>query len=184
LSHHLGRRFVLAAVALLLVGTGVTARADDSSGPSDVVAVSGCMDTPWPNVQVIGGEGSFYNGWCGNLFAGVPDLCLVAYSDSPAVPALPELAEPCNINFNGYYNSVSCGTMAMNGQAALVSASESEVVTFTIVFVAGQGILTATSSGEDGWTDTWVGVVSIVPTNGACPVTQFRYTAAVTATDI
>jgi hypothetical protein len=181
MTHRLNGRLVLAVAALALAGTGLTAHAEGTAGLSDVVVVSGCADTS-PPVQLIGGSGDFIQGPCTGLAAGVPDVCVVGYSD-PEGAAL-EVAESCTASFNGSYASIACGTGTAAGQATLVSANESEVVSITIVFVAGQGVLTGTSPSEAGFVDQWAGVVDLLPTNGVCPVTQFRYTAAVAAVDV
>jgi hypothetical protein len=184
MTHRTSRRLVLAAAALALAGTGITAHAEDTPGLSDIAVISGCANT-LPAVPAVGGDGgSFNSGACTNLFAGVPDVCLGIYSDAPATPGLPELAETCSVDFNGTYTNIVCGTGTAQGQATVISASDSEVVPLQIVFVAGQGVLTGTSPSEAGFVDQWVGVVDILPTNGSCPVPQFRYTAAVVAVDV
>jgi hypothetical protein len=132
--------------------------------------VSGCADT-WPPVGLVSNSGEFNSGQCSGLFAGVPDVCLVGYNSATATG--PALAEACVVSFNGTYDNIVCGTGAADGEFALTSASTSEMVAFHATFVAGIGVITGVSSEQ------WAGIVDIVPTNGSCPIPQFRYSVTI-----
>jgi hypothetical protein len=184
MTHRINGRLMLAVAAFALATTGLTTTAyAEDAGLSDVAVISGCANTT-PPVQVVGGGGTFSSGLCTGLFTGVPDVCAVVISDPEGTT--PEVAESCTVSFNtgNTYTNIACGTGTAHGQANLSSTHESEVVTFDIVFVAGQGVFTGTSPSDPGFVDQWAGVVDILPTNGACPVTQFRYTAALVAVDV
>jgi hypothetical protein len=181
MTHRINGRFILAVAALALATTGLTTPAHATAGPSDVVVISGCADTT-PPVDIPSNKGDFAKGLCGNLFTGVPDVCVIAFSDGDI--GAPELPQLCDFDFNGSYDNVVCGTGFAAGQAHVNSADESEVVTFSVAFVAGQGVFTGTSPSDGDPGDTWAGVVDIIPTNGGCPVPQFRFTAAIVGVDV
>jgi hypothetical protein len=189
MTHRINGRFVLAVAALALATTGLTtaAHADVIPVLSDIATLSGCANTSpaVPAIPDLGGGGSFTKGACGGVFALVPDVCLVAYSDPDTVGTL-EGPESCNLGFFGTYTNTLCGTGMAHGQATIGSAHESEVVTFDIAFVAGVGVFTGTSPSDGDPGDRWAGVVDILPSIGDCvssPVAQFRFTAAVVGVD-
>lgn len=174
------RTFVTAAVALSLAAPGLTPAHAEGVGVSDVLVVSGCL-TPTPPVPEVGGGGSFTGPVaCNAPFNAVPSVCVIL-SDPDGAEALPE---NCDVSFHGTYANIACGTGTADGTATITSPSDSETITFTAIFVAGQGVIAGTSPSGDSAAERWAGVVDILPTNTPpCPVTQFRFSAVVTAVD-
>jgi hypothetical protein len=72
------------------------------------------------------------------------------------------------LSSGGTYSNVQCGTGTARGSITIGGVGS---FSYEIVFAAGQGVLRATSAGDQG-----VGVVTIVPQLGGCvtgPVTSF-----------
>jgi hypothetical protein len=182
MNHRIKAKLLVVATVLAAASSGLTGTAHaEGPGPSDVLVASGCLDLDQP-VALVGGGGSFSGPVaCNAPFNLVPSACAIVSDGDPVVPE----AGLCGLSFGGDYVNTVCGTGIAGGSVVLTEPDgSSETIVFSVSFVAGQGVLTGTSSTDDG-TDTWAGYVNIVPTGGDCAtgVTQFRYTAAAVAVD-
>jgi hypothetical protein len=180
-------RLLVVTSALALSGSGLAGTASAVEQPvfSDAVAVSACVNVT-PAVPVSGGTGSFHAPVaCNPPFNTLPTVCQIV-SDDDIPPGVEGPSDCSGGSIDGTYVNVVCGTGTAAGRAVLPEADSTEVIDFQIVFVAGQGVFIGVSGSDDSL-DRWTGVVSIVPTAPLippCPVTQFRFTAAVVATDV
>jgi hypothetical protein len=179
---------VVAAIALSANGLTSAAHAETELPVySDTVVLSGCVNIAAPGVQLVGGSGTFTGpATCAAPYNVLPTVCEI--HSNPAVEELPAelLPEPCTFNFNGSYGNTVCGTGNATGTADITSAHDVYHASFTVIFVAGQGVLTGFAPDDDGG-DTFAGPVDIIPTSPfppSCPVSQFRFTAALVGLDI
>jgi hypothetical protein len=153
---------------------------------SDAVVMSACLNTS-PPVPLIGPRvGAFYGPVsCDPPLNVLPTVCTIV-PDADVPPAV-EGPFDCmaGLSFNGTYNNVMCGTFTAAGTANLPEADETYTITFLILFIANQGILVGNAPADDGW-DVFTGPVTLVqtaPLVPPCPVTQYRFTTALTAVD-
>jgi hypothetical protein len=177
MNHRIKAKLLVVATVLAAASSGLTGTAHaEGTGWSDLLVASGCLNTN-PPVQTVGGGGNF----SGPVVPcnGVGVVCEIGSDGNP----IPE-AGGCTITFNGTYTNIVCGTGTATGSVVLNESDDSETIVFNVVFAAGEGVLTGTSSTDNG-TDLWAGVVNILPTGGDCVngVTQFRFTVAAAAVD-
>lgn len=177
---------VVAAVALSAnVLTAAGAHAQEVPLYSDTVVLAGCVNTN-PPVPVMGGTGAFTGPVvCAAPYSALPTVCVIHSDPELTVPPSEVAPELCTFGFSGAYANIVCGTGSASGTATVTSASENYNVSFSVIFVAGQGVLTGTAPTDDG-TDVFAGPVDILPTSPfppGCPVSQFRFTATLVAVD-
>jgi hypothetical protein len=179
-------RLVCAAGVLALAGSGLTGSASAVEQPvfSDLVVLSGCVNVS-PAVAPVFGSGSFHAPVaCNPPFNALPTVCQFV-SDDNIPPGVEGPADCTSGTIDGTYSNLVCGTGTAAGHASLPENDSSEEIDFLIAFVAGQGVFVGNSASDDSF-DVWAGPVSIEPTAPLvppCPVTQFRFTAAVAAVD-
>ena len=199
-----------AVVGLVGQGGSVAHRAAAQELPlpsvSDIVVFSACTQflTPVPLIGPSNPSPGTYvfntNNPCLPPFNTVPGFCFGSSDlDGEDIPGnvLAELIGNCTIQANGTYVSTLCGTGITGGSpvaptdTATVWADDPPFtnntagqayagITYSIIFVAGQGILIGTATEVDSQPAVIraVGVVNILPTGGSCVtgVTQFRAT--------
>jgi hypothetical protein len=168
MNHRIKAALVVAATALAVAGLGpVTAVAHADTLIAGALVSSGCLNVAPPGVQRVGGFGSFSGPVdCNAPFNVVPTLCAVGAAGTTPVAGV------CDATFSGDYVNLVCGSGTASGTTVLTGPFN-DTIHFDVVLVAGQGVLTGSSS-----LGTYAGVVDILPTGGDCVngVTQFRFT--------
>jgi len=138
----------------------------------DATVFAGATGSLSPAVPLTGGSGTF--SFSSTACLGASVAVNADGGDNDAEVGL------CLIVSTGSYSNIACGTGNVTGTSTVTSTTvivsldggENGSVNYSILFVAGVGVLTGTAN--DG--DTTVGVVDIVPTGGNCVtgVTQFN----------
>ncbi len=160
---------VLAAGAI--AAAPVIASADDDAVDAAVFTGQTTSLTP---VQLALGSGA-YSFQTTSLAGGAPS-CLGVSTDS--LPS--EVAAGCTVTSSGTYSNIVCGTGTATGNATITESdgSTENVNGYTIIFVAGVGVLVDVSGVAGGGGDDAAAVVDITPSQngiGSPPncVTQF-----------
>jgi hypothetical protein len=210
------RAKVLAVIgtAAMLATAGLsgvsTAKAQvDPGGLSDIVAFRGCTNVLTPAVPLVGGPGGSYgfgsDSACNPPFNTVPNLCTgISDPGDGSLPGGVEAPANCTIHAGGSYSNIVCGTGTTGSppsfaDSATVWADDPPSVNntataayatikYSIVFVAGVGVIVGTSTEADSVTlqpVSVLGVVQITPTGGDCVngVTQFVATGVTALLD-
>jgi hypothetical protein len=167
------RAAIAAAFGLALVAAGQGAASAAPVADVDVARIGGNLSGL--NLLGIGPSTSPYalSGNCNPVVAGVP-----TFADVP-----PDEAGTCSAaSGSGTFSSLSCGSGTAAGSLSLVEPlGDSVGLSYTIVFVAGVGVLSGTWT-DDGGSGPAAGVVQIAPpsaTDCTGVVTQYNFTALV-----
>lgn len=125
-----------------------------SDGDSDVAVFVGNTCGLNPDVQLVGGTGTFCFSSTDN--APVPGVCEGVSTDTT-----PAEIGACTITASGNYSNTVCGTGSASGSASIVELADNQAdtETFSITFASGLGVVTGGATG----------VVQLLPTSPATP---------------
>jgi hypothetical protein len=149
--------FTALAVSAVVAAVGLSGSAPASAAGPATCQFNGLTSQLTP-IPVTGGNTGTYT------FSGTAN-CVTANGAQTSTPVLS----------SGTYNNIQCGTGTAVGSVSVTGIGS---FSYSITFAAGQGVLTATSPGDQGG-----GPVTIVPQPGGCvtgPVTQFTVAGELT----
>jgi hypothetical protein len=180
-----GNPLIAASAAVLAVAAATVAPGGAHAAPLadvDVVAMGGTFGAFSPPLLGVGPSNGAYvvNGNCALIVAGTQ---VPTFFDVP--PDEGGLNGTCSsVSGSGSFTSLSCGTGITTGHMTINEpAGDGAVLTYTMVFVAGVGVVEGTWT-DDGGSGPAAGVALILPTavtNCLGVITQYNFTALIAA---
>jgi len=177
------RAVTWAAIALALGATGLSGAEAAPLADADALLMGGSFGAFTPPVFGLGPSSGQYtvSGNCALVAAGVS---VPTFFDVPPDEGGVTGGTCKGVSGSGTFNSLSCGTGTTSGGMQIVEPSgDTVVLNYSIVFIAGVGVLSG-SWADDGGSGLAAGVVLLLPaspTDCAGVVSQYNFTAVVVA---